>query len=249
MKNSKKNIIIAGAGDVGKNLAKVIKGKYNIYFIDRKLPINIPDRPVEILHICFPYNNHFIKNATSYIKKYRPRLTIINATVAVGTTRQIMHHTKSPAVLHSPVIGDHNKLAQGILTFKKAIGAESRYYAQRASVHFNQAGIKTVFLGKPEVTELGKLLLTTQFALNIAFHQEMERMCQKENIDYTKTIKCFKQIFNEGYEKIRPNVIMPNLFPGKIEGSCLMQNIEILKTFYQSDFFSAIKKSNNKKKK
>lgn len=249
LKKMKNNILIAGAGDVGKTLASILGKKYAVHFVDLRSSKNIDILKIDVLHICFPYNKHFIRNASAYIQKFKPRITIINSTVAVGTTSRIIRQIHSQAVVHSPVIGDHSKLALGISTFTKAIGAKNKYYGQKASNHFKFAGLKTKVFSDSKTTELGKLLLTTQFALNIAFHQEMERMCKKTDVDFDKTVQQFKSIFNDGYCKIRPNVVMPNLFPGKIMGTCLMQNIEILKEHNQSEFLKAIEASNDKKKK
>jgi len=249
MKKNKKYVLIAGAGDVGKSLAQILKKKYNIYFIDRNYSGKFSNINFDVLHICFPYNKKFINSTVLYIKQFKPRLTIINSTVAVGTTQKIIKRVKSQAVVHSPIIGDHNKLTLGISTFTKIIGAGNSYYARCVSDHFKSVGFKTQIFKDAKTTELGKLLLTTQFALNIAFHQEMKRMCDKTDIDFDKTINQIKKIFNAGYFKIRPNVVLPNLFPGKISGSCLMQNIEILHQYYQSEFLVAIKNSDDKKKK
>lgn len=249
MKNNKKNVLIAGAGDVGKSLAQALNVKYKVYFIDRNSSGNFSNIKFDVLHICFPYDKEFIDSTAGYIEKFRPHLTIINSTVAVGTTRKVIKRVKNQAIVHSPIIGDHNKLALGISTFIKIIGAENNYYARCASDHFRSVGLKTQIFKDSKTTELGKLFLTTQFALNIAFHQEMERMCKKSDIDFDKTVNQIKKIFNSGYYKIRPNVVLPDLFPGKINGSCLMQNIEILHQYYQSEFFKTIKKSDDKKKK
>lgn len=248
MKN-KKITLIAGAGDVGKALANVLRIKYAVHFIDLRSSKSRDWGRVDVLHICFPYSKHFVRDTLVYIENLKPRITIINSTVAVGTTDKITRKTKGESIVHSPIIGDHNKLTLGISTFTKTIGAKSSYYGREASKHFKSAGLKTVVFSDPKTTELGKLLLTTQFALNIAFHQEMKRMCKKTNVNFDKTVREFKLIFNDGYCKIRPNVIMPNLFPGKIMGTCLMQNIEILKESNQSEFLKNIKASNDKKKK
>jgi len=249
MARNKKNVLIAGAGDVGKSLAQILNKKYNIYFLDQNSLNKFADTGFDVLHICFPYNENFINEIIKYIKNFKPSLTIIDSTVAVGTTQKIIKHIQKKAVVHSPVIGDHNKLTLGISTFAKTIGADSSYFAKQASNHFRSVGINTKIFNDSRITELGKLLLTTQFALNITFHQEMERMCKKLEIDFAGAVNQMKDIFNTGYYKIRPNVVMPNLFPGKIGGSCLMQNIEILQKNYQSKFLKVIKTSNDKKKK
>ena len=83
-------------------------------------------------------------------------------------------------------------------------------------------------------------------ALNIAYMQEVERMHDKIGSDW-KTFNQVLKIYNQGYEKMRPAVRLPDLFPGVIGGTCLMPNIEMLKSFYKSGLLEQVKKSNNKK--
>lgn len=247
MTKKQNNTLIIGAGDVGNALALVLKKNHKIFVVDKRIKEKHLDKKFSIMHICFPFDKSFINSCQEYIRVYKPSLTIINSTVAVGTTEEIAKKTRT-AVVHSPVIGDHNNLYEGIKNFTKTIGATDKRWGQKATRHFHKAGLKTKTFNSPKITELGKVLLTTQFALNIAFHQEMERVCKKYGVDFSKTATDFKIIFNNGYSKIRPNVVMPNLFPGKIGGSCLMQNIRILEKQYRSDFFKAIQKSNDRKK-
>lgn len=243
----KNNVLVIGIGDVGNALIKALKKNYKVYTADKNTKPDPRLHDFAIMHICFSFDKNFIASCKKYIEIYNPKLTIINSTVAVGTTREIINKTGQKSVVHSPVIGDHNALYKGIKTFTKIIGATDKKNALLAAKHFRSIGLNTKIFNSPETTELAKLLLTTQFALNIAFHQEMERMCHKFGTDFAETINTAKHIYNNGYSKIRPNVIMPDLFPGKIRGSCLMQNIAILEKQYKSAFFQAIKNSNDKK--
>ena len=102
---------ILGYGEVGQAIAKFY-GKPLIKDINRDDGLN----GVEILHVCIPYNNSFIKTVKGQIKKIKPKLTIIHSTVALGTTKKI-----GGAVVHSPVRGVHPKIYEGIKTFVKYI--------------------------------------------------------------------------------------------------------------------------------
>lgn len=248
MAKKENNVLIIGAGDVGGALSVVLKKNYKIFIIDKKTKDKYLGKSFTVAHICFPFDKYFVDSCVEYIKVYKPEITIINSTVAVGTTEKIIKETGESPVVHSPIMGDHNQLCKSIKAFTKTIGASNKRWGKTALEHFRRAGLKTKLFDNPKTTELGKLLLTTQFALNIAFHQEMERLCKKFDVDFNESIVEMKKIFNNGYVIFRPNVIMPNLFPGKIKGSCLMQNIAILEKQYRSDFFETIKRSNGKKK-
>jgi UDP-N-acetyl-D-mannosaminuronate dehydrogenase len=241
----KKNVLVVGNGDVGQAIARILRKKYKVTEKGRA-KLERPDN-VEVMHICYPYDSKFEKEAVKYIKEYQPRLTIINSTVAVGTTQNIIKKTKRANIVHSPFIGDHNNLDKGLKTFKKIIGYETERAGNLAARHFKSVGLKILKIKGTKTTELGKLLLTTQYALNIAFHQEMERMCQKGKIIFEDAITKFQKVYNIGYARLRPNISLPQLFPGFIGGKCLIPNLKILKEFYLSDFCEEILKSNRRK--
>ena len=83
-------VLVIGLGEIGKPLYDIIKesGHYRTYGYDidrKKIPVeqdNIPEE-IDILHICYPCNEQdkFIDITVNYIKKFKPRLVIINSTV------------------------------------------------------------------------------------------------------------------------------------------------------------------------
>lgn len=240
------NILIIGNGTVGQGLEKLYEGtKYRVHIRGRD-PIQWNGTP-KVMHICFHHNKHFDKAAIDYIKQYNPTLTIIEATVPVGTTEKIARATKSK-VVHSPIRGMHNDITSGMRTFTKMIGGE-RKAAQMAERHYKEMGLTTEVFNSSAETELAKLLSTTQYALNIAFCQEIKRMCDKYGLDFENVYTKANISYNEGYGKLKPNVVRPVLKPGIIGGTCLMQNIELFKGAWESDFLKAIVKSNEKRKK
>lgn len=244
MKEKNFTVGILGYGQVGKSIAKFYK---NPKIKDLNRDDNLGG--VEILHICIPYSDDFVKIVSKEIEKIKPRLTIIHSTVAPGTTKRIAEQTNS-LVVHSPVRGVHPHLYEGIKTFVKYIGADSRKAGRLAKKHLEDLGLKTKVFYPSITTELGKLFSTTYYGLCIAWHGEMKKICDKEGVSFKKAVTDFNKSYNEGYKKLKkPNVVRPVLYPprGGIVGSCIIPNTEILKRNYNSLVLDLILKYKPKK--
>ena len=60
----------------------------------------------DVLHVCYPFQiEDFVGVTAGYIDRFKPKVTVINSTVAVGTTRQISERTGTD-VVNSPVRGN-----------------------------------------------------------------------------------------------------------------------------------------------
>src|SRR3990167_11413268 len=107
-----RTLIIGSNGEVGGALRNVLKDYYP-FCIDKDEAIP-PTTDIEILHICFGFSDTFIEDVKKYQKEYKPEYTIIHSTVPVGTCRQLK-------AIHSPVIGQHPFLEEGLRTFPKML--------------------------------------------------------------------------------------------------------------------------------
>ena len=235
---------ILGYGEVGKAIAKFYQNP-KIKDLNRDDGLG----GVEILHICIPRGDDFIKTVKKEINKIKPKLTIIHSTIAPGDTKKIAISTKR-LVVHSPVRGMHSNLLASIKTFVKYIGADSKKAGELAQKHLESLGIKTKTFQPSITTEIGKLLSTSYYATCIAWHGEMEKICNKAGIDFEKAVTDFNKTYNEGYKKMGiPHVIRPVLYPPKdgIEGHCLIFNTELLKKYYNSKIFDSILKYKKQK--
>jgi UDP-N-acetyl-D-mannosaminuronate dehydrogenase len=132
-----------------------------------------------------------------------------------------------------------------MLRYVKFIGPCAKDAGELAKKHFEKIGIKTEILKSPVETELAKLFSTTYYGLCIAFHQDMERICEKFGADFEQAVTRFNETYNEG---IKENLKRPVMFPGFIGGHCVIPNIHILKKDVESDFLDAILRSNELKK-
>jgi len=231
-------VVIVGLGEVGKPLLEIMKSRYRTFGVDINQPA--PVSKCDVMHICFPFQNgNFVGQVLEYINQYRPALTIINSTVAPGTTRRIAVESGG-AVVNSPVRGKHARMQEEMLRYAKLIGALDAQSGQCAVEHFGKAGMKTKLLSSPEATEIAKLSETTYFGLLIAWAQEVERYCRNLGADYDEVVSFYDEI------KFFPPV---KYFPGVIGGHCVMPNIAILLQQIPSGLLDAIVKSNELKQK
>ena len=231
-------VVIVGLGEVGKPLLEIMKSRYQTFGVDINQPASVSR--CDVMHICFPFQNRqFLRQVVEYIDQYRPALTVINSTVAPGTTRSIAVESGT-AVVHSPVRGKHVRMQEEMLHYTKFIGALDLQSGQRAIEHFEGVGMKTKLLTPPEASEIAKLTETTYFGLMIAWAQEVERYCTKLGANYDEVVSFYDEI------KFFPSV---KYFPGEIGGHCVMPNIAILRQRFSSGLLEAIVKSNTLKQK
>lgn len=242
---------ILGYGEVGQAIAKFYKnprlckrfgGQAKIKDLYRDDSL----KGVEILHVCLPWSDNFVKIVKKEIREIKPKLTIIHSTVVPGTAKKI-----GGMVVHSPIRGIHPNLYKGIKTFLKYIGTDNKKAGNLAKKHLEGLGIKTKVFQPSITTEIGKLLSTSYYAFCIAWHGEMKKICDKAKIDFEEAVTDFNQTYNEGYRKLgKPNVIRPVLYPPKrgIGGHCLIENAEILKKYFKSETLDLILKYKPKKK-
>lgn len=240
MQKNNSKIGILGYGEVGQAIAKFYGSAGSPQAKIKDLKRDDGLKGIDVLHICIPWNDNFIKTVKKEIKIIKPELVIIHSTVAPGTTRKI-----GGMVVHSPVRGIHPKLYSGIKTFVKYIGADNKKAGQRAKKHLESLGIKTKIFSSSFTTEIGKLLDTTYYALCVAWHGEMKKICDKYKINFKKAVSDFNETYNEGYEKLgKKNVIRPVLLPPgkKIGGHCLIPNTKILNKYLKSKALDLILK-------
>jgi len=230
-------VLVVGLGEVGKPLRAILSDTYDVKGIDVSSP-TLEIGEVEVMHICYPFQiEDFCGVTARYVERFKPALTVINSTVEVGTTRKIAYST-GVDVVHSPVRGKHARMQQEMQSYTKFIGALNPSAAAKAMRHFESAGFKTKSLGSPEATELGKLAETTYFGVLIAWAQELQRYCDRAEVDYDEVVSLYEEI------NFFPQV---KYTPGVIGGHCVMPNIEILCDIAPSALLEAIRDSNRKK--
>jgi UDP-N-acetyl-D-mannosaminuronate dehydrogenase len=189
------------------------------------------------LHVCYPFHiPDFVGTTISYIQKYDPKLTIINSTVAPGTTRRVQELVPTP-VVYSPVRGKHAKMESDLLKYRKFVAGFHPQATQEAAEHFGLAGFQTSRFSTPEIAEVSKLVETTWLGLLVGWAQEVERIAGPYGGTYEEVNTFIEEI----------GFLPSHVFPGHIGGHCVMPNIAILREKFPSKFLEAITESNETK--
>ena len=114
-------IVVVGLGEVGQPLLKLLSTNYNAIGVDLAPPPE-PIGTVDVLHICYPFEiKDFVGESARYIEMFKPKVTVINSTVGVGTTRRVAERTGT-SVVHSPVLGKHKRMLEEMHSYTKFLG-------------------------------------------------------------------------------------------------------------------------------
>lgn len=247
-------VLILGLGEVGRSLFELFdeSGKFDVYGLDldkekvKTIAGNRkPPEQISFMHVCYPCVDQakFVKTTTEYMKKFKPKLTIIESTVAPGTCQKI-HKLAGSHLVHSPIRGMHKTIEamkKDIFFWKKYVGGTSREAAETARKHFEKLGLKVKILKGPAETELAKLFETTYRAWMIACFQEMHRISRHFGADFDEVVDMLEDIQRVDLNK-------PLHYPDVIGGHCLIPNTELLVSVYDSKFLRLTLESNRKRK-
>lgn len=230
-------VIVVGMGQIGRPLLRILEGAYPCVGVDLE-PVEV-DNSCSVLHVCYPFQvPDFIGTTARYIEKYRPSLTIINSTVAPGTTRKIQDLAGDHLVAFSPVRGKHVRMEADMLRYKKFVGAPRPEAVPRAIDHFRRAGFRTDVFRTAELAELGKLLETTYLGILVGWAQEVERFSNRYGGSFEDVNSFIEEI----------SFLPGHIFPGHIGGHCVMPNIAILRSQLESTFLDAVVESNERRR-
>ena len=245
-----KNILIIGLGEIGSSILNLYNNnkEYKVFYSEKKevttalkevlrqrgvtdiKDVN-DDINISVAHVCIRFSKSFKDVISSYIKKYTPDVTLIHSTIAIGTTTAIYNITLKP-IVHTPVMGVHPNLTEGIKTFTKIVGPVTDVAGALAVEHLSSLYIKTKVYKSAEESEAAKLFSTSYYGTVIRFMQEVHDVCTTYNIDFDNVYSKTNDIYNEGYKKLgMDNVIRPVLkYMGKgTGGHCVYENAVLLR--------------------
>lgn len=222
---------ILGMGQIGSAIR-------NLEFIDgtdRKILIRDLDRNefekgMDILHVCIPYFDGFIKYVLENVDEYGENMLVfIHSTVPIGTTEKISQGHNF--VVHSPIRGVHPNLYGGIKIFTKYIGADFAGTGRLAQEHLQALGVHTEVIRGSRNTEAGKIFSTTYYGWNIIFEKLLYKYCEDNKLNFEIVYEHFNNSYNQGYMALgRFDVIRPILehMEGPIGGHCVIPNLEFI---------------------
>jgi UDP-N-acetyl-D-mannosaminuronate dehydrogenase len=240
--------VCIGTGEIGKPLYELLNGVHRTLPID---PVHHPDNQGKVvncdfMHVCIPGEiTNFNEIVLDYIHQYEPDFVFIHSTVAPGTCRQMQEKTKVP-IINSPVHGKHqgNQMKKDMLRYPKLLGVPEgslKYIEPAVRQHLEDVGFVDVRVVEgTDSVEWMKLLSTTYFGLLVAWHQEVERICDDLGLDYDIVTDFFKH---------GDDIHAKEFYSGVIGGHCVMPNIEVIRKTRDSELMRWIEWSNEAKKK
>lgn len=232
--------LIIGAGEVGTSLFKVISPCHETRIKDLA-PMEVDG--VEVLHICYPDSDRFVEITKNYILKYKPKLTIVNSSVKVGTTLEL-----GKEVVYSPIRGRHPNLESEIKIYAKLVAGFDVQQIELAREYFELCGLNVIASDDPSGLELCKLLSNIHMGLEIAWRQEVSRILKNFNVG-EPVYQHWEETYQQGYLDLnQPHLIRPIMRPDPIGGHCILPCTEILKGQFSSKAFDFILESNEKRK-
>lgn len=231
-----KRIVVMGFGEVGKAVAQMYVGPYDVQILDLNpaFPTWPEEMKVDVLNVCIPYNESFVELVRAVVGMCEPDVTIIHSTVAPGTTERLVEYCEGRSeVVHSPVRGVHPNLLEGLKTFDKYIGGDTIKGIELASAHLSALGYKIRPFSSSRLTEIGKLLSTSYYGVLIAWHGEMQKICDELGVPFELAATDFTKSYNEGYTELdMEHVVRPAFYPPEndlIGGHCILPNAKLLK--------------------
>jgi hypothetical protein len=232
--------LIIGAGQVGSAIKENVE-RFHETLIRDVQPLDAEG--IEVIHICYPDHDGFEVTTRKYIDQYKPRLTIINSSVRVGTTLKC-----GDDVIYSPTRGRHPNLAKEMKVFHKCIAGLNQTKVDLARAYFAACGFKVLTSSNPESLEFLKVMSNVHMGLEIAWRQEVQRMMDRFGIDSAE-YDAWEVTYRQGLLEIGDhNLLRPIMRPDPIGGHCVLPCTELLREQFDSSVLDFIIHSNQKAK-
>lgn len=215
--------IIGANGQIGSCVSGFLQRNNETNVIKVDLGMKYAPEKVDLMHVCIPYSDKFVTTVKQYDDEFHPTYVIIYSTVLPGTTELIGDHA-----CHSPVEGRHPDLLEGFLTFDRFVGGKACDYV---GGFFEDAGLCVQTWKDAKVTELGKILSTTRYGVNLAFAKAEKDLCDQFGVNFQDAVLQYQRMYNSGYMAlgesrfIQPMLTAPE---GKIGGHCVVPNAKLL---------------------
>ena len=120
-----KKDIVAGLGEIGLPILKLISKKENAvgYDLDKKLMNEkkfnkLQDIQTRFLHIAIPVKKNFNSNVFHLYKKFKPECIVIHSTISPGTTELIQKKLDIP-IIFSATRGIHKRMLKDLQAYTK----------------------------------------------------------------------------------------------------------------------------------
>jgi UDP-N-acetyl-D-mannosaminuronate dehydrogenase len=230
---SKTKDVVAGLGEIGSPILKLISVKTNAVgydvnpkLIDQKQIKKFESFKTRLLHICIPFNANFEKNVIALNQRYDPQGIVIHSTISPGTTKNLQKKISIP-VIYSATRGVHKRMLYDLRRYTKffAIEPDAPNVKWATTTYANlmkKCGVKTKKMSNPMTLELAKIVVdTSYYGWLINYAQLSNMIAIKHNVNYDEMWS-----FADEIQKFLRN--RPKMFPGFIGGHCVIPNLNLI---------------------
>lgn len=250
--------LILGSGEIGSSIQRLLhEAGIQTEFADPPKGIHPDPKSLqgylyEVIHVCFPFQD--VQTFYAGIFKYMRdgvKLILIHSTTAIGTCKFLASFFTCP-VVHSPLRGTHPNIYEGIKHFTNFVGcAKPEQDSQVRSLlngYYKRLNFNWLYLNSALETEMGKIVNTTWYGLQIAFATQMAEICAAKNIEFDQAYTAWMESDEIGrqYEKVNGRatskeiIPRPVMVPGQIGGHCVMPNLALLEQAVNVDALTLI---------
>jgi len=198
-------------GEVGKPLLELVSRHHKSVGLD-VAPSGRGVDDVAIMHVCYPFEiKDFVGETARYVERFRPRLTIVNSTVGVGTNARDRRENRHRGGTQSGP-RKHARMPRRALHYDKFIGAMDATPVRMPQSILNRSASELECY-PPRGERARQTHRDDLFRPHDRLVAEVERYCDQLGQDYDE---------NRGL--LRGSQFFPSVkyFPGIIGGHCVM---------------------------
>jgi hypothetical protein len=226
------NCILIGYGQIAKAVEAVFGEKHDIDIFSIEYVSPVIKENYDVMLVTMPFSSTFVQTTREYQELFKPKVTIIFSTTAIGTTNQISN------AIHSPVEGKHPDLSESIRKMTRFVGG---YSSLTGNAHtamldfFKNIPMNFEFVDDSTHTEALKLMSTTLYGVNIAYAKYCKEVADAIGMDY-ELVKCFTEDYNKLYRDLGmpqyQKYVLEAPDVAGIKGHCILENgIILMKQF------------------
>lgn len=221
--------LVIGVGEIGSNIFNLLKlGMENVLAYDQSIDkfqmshSELNDRNVNVIHICVPYSQDFVRCVLDYVENFPCQEIVIHSTVKPGTTKNLQEKVDVP-VIYSPVRGVHVRMLEDMKRYTKFWASAKKQESLLFPNELKACGVKQKEWESTTQLELAKILMdTTYYGWLILYAQRVKIICDKYGVSEPQLWE-----FTHEIQEFLGN--RPTMFPGTgIGGHCVMQNLDLL---------------------
>ena len=247
MKTIIKKNVVAGLGEIGSPISKLLEKKSLVvgYDLDKKLMNFKKFKKLEntdtlFLHVCIPHTKNFKKSVLQLIKKFKPEIVVINSTISPNTTSSLQSVCDIP-IMYSATRGVHKRMLTDLKRYTKYFAISKNAPKKKMAItEFKKSmklcNVKTKQMEKPETLELAKIICDTSYLGWLINYAQLSNMIAIQyNVNYDEMWS-----FSDEIHKLLGN--RPKMYPGFIGGHCVIPNLDLM----HNQTLDLIKKINSK---